>query len=57
MVDRERVNNDLVPARWKTLFTNEEWLVHDIVVKTTYGFLAIAIVAHLLVYIWKPWLP
>lgn len=57
MVDQEKVNNDLVPARWKTLFTNEEWLVHDIVVKTTYGFLAIAVLAHLLVYIWRPWLP
>lgn len=57
MSDRERINNDIVPARWKSLFTNEEWLVHDIVVKVTYGFLAIAVVAHLLVYIWKPWLP
>lgn len=51
------VNNDLVPSPWKTLFTNEEWLIHRIIVYTTYGFLAIAVVAHLLVYIWNPWLP
>ena len=50
------VNNDLVPDRWKGLFTNEEWLMHDIVVKATYGFLVIAIIAHTLVYIWQPWL-
>jgi light-harvesting complex 1 beta chain len=51
------VDNDLVPDRWKGLFTNEEWMMHDIVVKSTYGFLFIAIIAHTLVYIWKPWLP
>jgi light-harvesting complex 1 beta chain len=53
----DRSVSDLVPDKWRTLFTNEEWLAHDIVVKTTYGFLAIAVVAHLLVYIWRPWLP
>jgi light-harvesting complex 1 beta chain len=50
-------NNDRVPDKWKGLFTNEEWLMHDIVVKSTYGFLLIAIVAHTLVYLWQPWLP
>jgi len=56
--DREVVvvNNDLVPDKWKGLFTNEEWLMHDIVVKGTYGFLVIAIIAHMLVFIWEPWL-
>ena len=53
----DRSVSDLVPDKWRTLFTNEEWLAHDIVVKTTYGFLAIAVVAHLLVYLWRPWLP
>jgi light-harvesting complex 1 beta chain len=51
------VDNDLVPDTWKGLFSNEEWLMHDIVVKSTYGFLVIAIIAHTLVYLWKPWLP
>ena len=48
---------DLVPGQWKALFTNEDWLVHGIIVYSTYGFLAIAIVAHILVYLWRPWLP
>jgi AAA+ superfamily predicted ATPase len=49
--------NDAVPDQWKGLFSNDEWYMHDIVVKSTYGFLAIALVAHLLVYLWNPWLP
>jgi light-harvesting complex 1 beta chain len=53
----EVVDNDLVPAPWKGLFNNEEWLMHRIVVYSTYGFLAIAILAHILVYLWRPWLP
>lgn len=48
--------NDQVPSQWKNLFSNEEWFMHDIVVKTTYGFLVIAIVAHTLVWLWQPWL-
>jgi len=57
--DREVVvvDNDLVPDKWKGLFNNEEWLMHDIVVKATYGFLLIAVIAHTLVYLWQPWLP
>lgn len=50
------VDNDLVPDKWKGLFSNEEWLMHDIVVKSTYGFMVIAILAHLLVYLAAPWL-
>lgn len=50
------VDNDQVPDPWKGLFTNEEWLVHDIVVKATFGFMVIAMVAHTLVYLWRPWL-
>ncbi len=48
--------NDRVPDPWKGLFTNDEWLMHDIVVKASYGFLVIAIIAHTLVFIWRPWL-
>jgi light-harvesting complex 1 beta chain len=50
-------DTDLVPHPWKGLFNNEEWLMHRIVVYSTYGFLAIAILAHILVYLWRPWLP
>lgn len=51
----DKVNNDLVPDKWKLLFNNEEWLIHDIVVKSMYGYGAIAIVAHILVWAWRPW--
>lgn len=50
-------SSDRVPDPWKGLFTNDEWLMHDIVVKATYGFLVIAILAHTLVFLWQPWLP
>jgi light-harvesting complex 1 beta chain len=50
------VNNDLVPVPWKSLFENEEWLVHRIVVLSTYGMVAIVLVAHALVWFWRPWL-
>lgn len=48
--------NDLVPDPWKGLFTNEEWLMHDIVVKATYGFMVIAVIAHTLVFLAAPWI-
>ncbi|MEO0560536.1 MAG: light-harvesting protein [Chloroflexota bacterium] len=51
-----KYSSDMVPDPWKGLFTNEEWLMHDIVVKATYGFLVIAIIAHTLVYLAEPWL-
>lgn len=50
-------DTDLVPDPWKGLFSNEEWLMHRIVVYSTYGFLVIAIIAHTLVYLANPWLP
>jgi light-harvesting complex 1 beta chain len=53
----DRPQNDLVPDPWKSLFTNQEWLVHGIVVRTMYAGIAIAVVAHILVYLWRPWLP
>jgi light-harvesting complex 1 beta chain len=48
-------DNDMVPGKWKVLFNNEEWLVHDIIVKTTYGYGIVATIAHLLVWFWRPW--
>lgn len=50
------VDNDIVPAPWKSLFDNSEWLVHRIVVLSTYGMVVIVLVAHLLVWLWRPWL-
>ncbi|ABQ91631.1 light-harvesting antenna LH1, beta subunit [Roseiflexus sp. RS-1] len=52
----DKPQNDLVPDQWKPLFNNAEWLVHDIVVKTIYGGLVIAVIAHILCWAWTPWL-
>jgi len=48
--------NDQVPAPYQNLFSNDEWIMHDIVVKSTYGFAVIAVIAHTLVWLWQPWL-
>jgi light-harvesting complex 1 beta chain len=55
-MSREVVENDLVPAQWKPLFNNEEWLIHDIVVKSMWGFGIIAFIAHMLILAWIPWI-
>ncbi|KPV53366.1 hypothetical protein SE17_10040 [Kouleothrix aurantiaca] len=56
MPDPVEVSSDLVPAPWKTLFTNEEYLIHRIVVQSTYAMVVIVLVAHALVWFWRPWL-
>jgi Antenna complex alpha/beta subunit len=55
-VAREEFASDLVPAPWKTLFANEEWLVHRIVVQATYAMIVIVLLAHALCWFWRPWL-
>jgi len=49
--------DDLVPPKWRCLFNNQDWLIHKIVVWTIYGFMGIAAFAHLLVILWRSWLP
>ncbi len=56
MSEKEVVASDLVPSPWKTLFSNEEWLIHRIVVQSTYAMVVIVLLAHALVWFWKPWL-
>jgi hypothetical protein len=41
--------NDKVPEKYKPLFTNEEWLQHQLVVLGSWIFFAIAGVNHILV--------
>lgn len=50
------VDTDLVPAPWNQLFSNQEWLVHRIVVQSTYAMIVIVLIAHALVWFWRPWL-
>ncbi len=56
MPETELVASDLVPSPWKTLFSNEEWLIHRIVVQSTYAMVVIVLIAHALCWFWKPWL-
>jgi light-harvesting complex 1 beta chain len=51
-----RDDDDLVPTKWRSLFNNQDWLVHDIVVKSFWAFGVIAAIAHILVWLWRPWL-
>lgn len=51
-----RDDDDLVPVKWRSLFNNQDWLVHDIVVKSFWAFGVIAVFAHLFVWLWRPWL-
>ena len=50
------VDTDLVPSPWNQLFSNQEWLVHRIVVQSTYAMIVIVLLAHALVWFWRPWL-
>lgn len=54
--ESKQYSSDMVPDPWKGLFTNEEWLMHDIVVRSTYGFMVIAVIAHTLVFLAEPWI-
>jgi light-harvesting complex 1 beta chain len=48
--------DDLVPPKWRHCFNNQDWIMHDIYIKSMYGFLIIAILAHILCFAWRPWL-
>jgi len=56
MSERTEYASDLVPAPWKTLFSNEEYLIHRIIVQSTYAMVVIVLIAHALCWFWKPWL-
>ncbi|MCY7286277.1 MAG: hypothetical protein LH679_23225 [Cyanobacteria bacterium CAN_BIN43] len=49
--------NDKVPERYKALFTNEEWLQHQLVVLGSRIFFALAAVNHIIIASYKPWIP
>lgn len=46
--------DDLVPTRWRSIFNNQDWLMHDIYAKSIYGFLVISFVVHSLCFLWRP---
>jgi light-harvesting complex 1 beta chain len=47
--------NDQVPEKWRSLFTNEEWLQHQFIVYGSWIQLALAVLVHGLIWTVKPW--
>jgi light-harvesting complex 1 beta chain len=47
--------NDQVPEKWRTLFTNEEWIQHDFIVKASWLQAILATVVHGAIYLVQPW--
>jgi light-harvesting complex 1 beta chain len=48
--------NDQVPEKWRAMFTNEEWIQHDFVVKGSWLMGGLAVLVHLVIWMTKPWL-
>ena len=48
--------NDKVPERWRPLFTNEEWLQHQLVVLGSWLFFILAVIIHIIIAMYKPWI-
>lgn len=48
--------NDKVPERYKPLFTNEEWLQHQLVVLGSWIFFVLAGLNHVIIAMYKPWI-
>jgi light-harvesting complex 1 beta chain len=48
--------NDQVPEKYRSLFTNEEWIQHGFLVKASWLQAALAVVVHASIWLVKPWL-
>jgi len=51
-----RPMNDKVPERWRPLFTNEEWLQHQLIVLGSWIFFILAGLIHIIIAMYKPWI-
>ena len=49
------VESDRVPEVYRDFFNNADWTIHKFVVGGSYGFFIVAVVAHYLTWLWKPW--
>ncbi|MCS7087512.1 MAG: hypothetical protein NZL91_02280 [Thermoflexales bacterium] len=48
--------NDKVPERWRPIFTNEEWIQHQLVVAALWMFNILAGIVHIILFLYKPWI-
>ena len=49
------VGNDQVPDVYRDLFNNADWIIHKFVVAGSWSFFIVAVVAHIFVWLWRPW--
>ncbi len=47
--------NDHVPEVYRDFFNNADWTVHKFVAAGSWGFFVVAVIAHILVWAWRPW--
>jgi hypothetical protein len=50
------VGNDNVPEVYRPFFDNGDWVLHSFTVYGSWGFLVLAILAHILVWSWRGWI-
>ncbi len=48
--------NDQVPEMYQDFFDNADWTLHKFTVAGSWSFLIVAVVAHILVWLWRPWI-
>jgi Antenna complex alpha/beta subunit len=49
------VESDRVPEVYRDFFNNADWTLHKFVVGGSWSFFIVACVAHLFVWLWRPW--
>jgi len=49
------VGNDAVPEVFRDFFNNADWTIHKFVVAGSWSFFIVAVVAHIFVWLWRPW--
>jgi hypothetical protein len=49
------VGNDQVPDVFRDFFNNADWTIHKFVVAGSWSFFIVAVVAHITVWMWRPW--
>jgi hypothetical protein len=49
------VGNDNVPEVYRPFFDNGDWVQHQFTVYGSWGFLLVAVIAHVFAWTWRPW--
>jgi hypothetical protein len=49
------VGNDQVPEAYRGFFDNADWTQHTLTVYGSWVFFIVAVLAHVFVWLWRPW--